>query len=141
MESAAKARISRHPTVKPSQQSARKPTWLALGFLGLVKFYRLFISPLLGPRCRYQPTCSSYALEAIEHHGALKGGWLAARRIGRCHPWGGFGYDPVPKSVGAKTDGYESRDEDFREDHNKDHCESCTANHDSANRHNNDKQV
>ena len=46
--------------------------------------------------CRYQPTCSSYAIEAIELHGALRGGWLAARRLGRCHPWGGHGWDPVP---------------------------------------------
>ena len=61
-----------------------------------VKGYRLFLSPWIGHNCRYQPTCSVYALEALEKHGALKGGWLAARRIGRCHPWGGSGYDPVP---------------------------------------------
>jgi len=62
-----------------------------------VQFYRLFLSPLLGANCRYQPTCSAYALEALERHGAVKGGWLALRRIGRCHPWGGSGYDPVPE--------------------------------------------
>ena len=63
---------------------------------GLIRGYQLFISPLLGPRCRFYPTCSNYALEAIETHGALKGSWLALRRLLRCHPWGGQGYDPVP---------------------------------------------
>jgi len=87
--------------VGASRNPDKKASLLALFFSGLVKFYRYFLSPLLGPRCRYQPTCSAYALEAIEIHGAIKGGWLAAKRIGRCHPWGGFGYDPVPKSVGA----------------------------------------
>lgn len=61
-----------------------------------IHFYRYAISPLLGPRCRYQPTCSDYALEALSVHGPIKGLWLAAKRIGSCHPWGGHGYDPVP---------------------------------------------
>ncbi len=60
-----------------------------------VKAYRLIFSPWVGHNCRYQPTCSAYALEALEKHGAIKGGWLAARRILRCHPWGKSGYDPV----------------------------------------------
>lgn len=67
---------------------------------GLIRVYQLVLSPVLGQNCRYQPTCSAYAVEAIETHGAFKGGWLAAKRIGRCHPitWlgGGEGYDPVP---------------------------------------------
>lgn len=66
--------------------------------LGLIRFYQRFISPLSGPKCRYIPTCSQYAVQAIEKYGALKGGWLALRRIGRCHPfypWRGP-YDPVP---------------------------------------------
>lgn len=63
---------------------------------GLIRGYQLFISPLLGPRCRFYPTCSNYALEAIETHGALKGSWLALRRLLRCHPWGDGGVDPVP---------------------------------------------
>jgi putative membrane protein insertion efficiency factor len=61
-----------------------------------VAVYRYTLSPLLGPRCRYEPTCSVYALEALREHGALRGSWLAVRRIARCHPWGGHGYDPVP---------------------------------------------
>ncbi|HJV07749.1 MAG TPA: membrane protein insertion efficiency factor YidD [Chromobacteriaceae bacterium] len=62
----------------------------------LIRFYQLAISPWLAPRCRYVPTCSSYALEAVKKHGPLKGGWLAVKRLARCHPWGGCGYDPVP---------------------------------------------
>jgi len=66
----------------------------------LVRFYRLAVSPWLGANCRYDPTCSSYAIEALQKHGVLKGSWLAAKRIARCHPWGGSGYDPVPKDDG-----------------------------------------
>lgn len=61
-----------------------------------VRFYRLVLSPLLGHSCRFQPSCSAYALEALESHGALRGFWLALRRILRCHPFGGAGIDPVP---------------------------------------------
>ena len=65
-------------------------------FLALIRFYQLCISPLSPPRCRYTPTCSQYAIEAVSKYGALKGGWLALKRLARCHPWGGCGYDPVP---------------------------------------------
>lgn len=61
-----------------------------------IRFYRLVISPLLGSNCRFTPTCSSYAMEALRKHGAFKGGWLATRRILRCHPLGGSGIDNVP---------------------------------------------
>ncbi|NGM60346.1 membrane protein insertion efficiency factor YidD [Sphingobacterium sp. SGG-5] len=65
-------------------------------FLLLIRFYQIFISPLLGANCRYTPTCSQYGREAILKYGPFKGGWLALKRIMRCHPWGGHGYDPVP---------------------------------------------
>jgi putative membrane protein insertion efficiency factor len=61
-----------------------------------VRAYRLVFSPWVGHACRYQPTCSAYAMEALEKHGAIKGFWLMLRRIGRCHPWGGSGIDNVP---------------------------------------------
>jgi len=64
--------------------------------LFLIRVYRKMISPALPPSCRYHPTCSAYAAEAIGRYGALKGGYLAFRRIMRCHPWGGSGIDPVP---------------------------------------------
>lgn len=65
-------------------------------FLALIRLYRRGISPFTPPACRFTPTCSAYAQEAIEKHGAGKGGWLALRRLLRCHPFGGKGYDPVP---------------------------------------------
>lgn len=61
-----------------------------------IRFYQLAISPLFPPACRYTPTCSQYAIEALRVHGPVKGLWLAAKRVGRCHPWGRSGHDPVP---------------------------------------------
>ncbi len=69
---------------------------LSWPLIGLVKLYRVAISPWLGMNCRFQPSCSEYAIEALKKYGVFKGSWLAAKRIGRCHPWGGSGYDPVP---------------------------------------------
>lgn len=69
---------------------------LSLPFIFLIKIYQWVISPLMGPTCRYTPTCSHYAAEALKKHGVIKGMWLAIRQISRCHPWGGSGYDPVP---------------------------------------------
>lgn len=65
-------------------------------FISFVKFYKYFISPLFPSACRYTPTCSDYTIEAIQKHGVIKGCWLGFRRIIRCNPWGGKGYDPVP---------------------------------------------
>ena len=71
-----------------------------------IRAYRLLLSPLLGQNCRFQPTCSRYAIEAIEEWGPLRGSWLAIKRIGRCHPFADFGPDPVPRRDGdrLKTD-------------------------------------
>ena len=63
---------------------------------GLVQVYRVVVSPFFPPSCRYTPTCSEYALEALRRHGVLRGGWMTVRRIGRCHPWHPGGHDPVP---------------------------------------------
>lgn len=65
-------------------------------FILLIRFYQLSISPMLGQNCRYDPTCSQYAIEALKKYGVLKGGWLGIKRISSCHPWGGHGHDPVP---------------------------------------------
>ena len=69
---------------------------LAWPFIQLVRAYQYALSPLLGNRCRYEPTCSAYALTALQRYGVIRGGWLTVRRLSRCHPWGGHGYDPVP---------------------------------------------
>jgi putative membrane protein insertion efficiency factor len=71
---------------------------VAMSLRTLVRGYQLLISPVLAGSCRYHPTCSSYAIEAIDNHGAVLGSWLSLKRILRCHPWGGSGYDPVPES-------------------------------------------
>lgn len=69
--------------------------------LVLIRGYQILISPLLPPSCRYLPSCSEYARQAVRRHGPLMGAWLAVRRLARCHPWGGFGYDPVPDAAPA----------------------------------------
>ncbi len=70
----------------------------------MILAYRWTLSPLLPTSCRFAPSCSSYAAEAIAEHGALAGGWLALRRIARCHPWGGDGYDPVPRRAAESAE-------------------------------------
>jgi putative membrane protein insertion efficiency factor len=74
--------------------------------LGPVRLYQLFISPLFPPSCRFHPTCSNYAIIAVERYGVVRGGWLAVKRIARCHPWNPGGYDPVP---GTRRDDDEER--------------------------------
>jgi len=69
---------------------------LSYPFILLIKIYQYAISPLIGPKCRFTPTCSNYALNAFKKYGLFKGFWLSIKRISRCHPWGGSGYDPVP---------------------------------------------
>ena len=64
--------------------------------IAVIDLYRLLVSPIVGPACRFEPSCSLYARQAIAHWGLMRGGWLALRRLLRCHPLGGFGYDPVP---------------------------------------------
>ena len=85
------------------QSAKSSPKWVAalkrlsaIPFILLVRFYQLCISPLKPPTCRFTPTCSQYAIQALRKHGAIKGLYLTIRRLLRCHPWGGSGYDPVP---------------------------------------------
>jgi putative membrane protein insertion efficiency factor len=76
-----------------------------LVFVGLLRGYKRFVSPLLPPACRFHPSCSVYAAEAIDRHGVARGGWLAARRLSRCHPWNEGGFDPVPDNVSRAREG------------------------------------
>ena len=81
------------------QLAHARPSAAARALMALITGYRRFISPLLGARCRFAPSCSAYALEAVREHGALRGSWLAIRRIGRCHPFNPGGFDPVPPAL------------------------------------------
>ena len=76
----------------------------------LVNFYQLFISPMIGPRCRFSPTCSEYAVEALKTHGALKGVWLTVKRLSRCHPMHPGGLDPVPPCCSVRRPSSSSKD-------------------------------
>lgn len=77
---------------------------LARPLIWLVQLYRLTLSPFVGQHCRFTPTCSQYAIEALQVHGAVKGSLLAAKRLGRCHPWCAGGWDPVPPAEGLPPD-------------------------------------
>ncbi len=83
-------------TSSAQREARERPSAAARVLVLLLNGYRRFVSPLLGPRCRFYPSCSAYALEAVQLHGALRGSWLAARRLSRCHPFHAGGLDPVP---------------------------------------------
>jgi putative membrane protein insertion efficiency factor len=84
---------------RAADQEARRLSPAGQLLVGLLTVYRKFVSPMLGARCRFYPSCSAYALESVQLHGALKGSWLATRRLSRCHPFHAGGIDPVPGSV------------------------------------------
>ena len=88
--------------------------FLAAGLIAVVRGYQLFIRPILPPACRFQPTCSAYAIEAVATHGALRGSLLAARRLSRCHPLGRAGFDPVPVPKLPNLDSHRSNLESLR---------------------------
>jgi len=69
---------------------------IKLTVIGLIRVYQIMVSPLFPPSCRFTPTCSAYAITSVERYGVFRGGWMALRRIGRCHPWNPGGFDPVP---------------------------------------------
>ena len=81
----------------PKTVSGAVSNAVSLGLRALVRGYQLLVSPLLGTNCRFAPSCSEYAMEALERHGPARGTWLTAKRLCRCHPWGGHGFDPVPE--------------------------------------------
>ena len=83
-------------TDTPPSSAQTRPGLIARALAVPVHAYRLLLSPMLGQNCRYYPSCSTYALDALHRHGAAKGAWLAVRRVARCHPWHPGGYDPVP---------------------------------------------
>ena len=89
-------RQSMHDASAPSLRTHPLNRLVGVVMLALISFYRQWISPLIGPRCRFIPTCSAYGIEAIERHGPWRGGWLTLRRLLRCHPFTPCGCDPVP---------------------------------------------
>ena len=100
---------SSHPSGEKAASVKVTPSIGARLLLLPIYFFRYCISPLIGPRCRFYPTCSTYAVEAIKLHGAIKGGWLAAKRIVRCHPWNEGGEDPVPPCCGHHAEKHKEK--------------------------------
>jgi hypothetical protein len=102
--------MTREPDVRAAVGVAARPSGTARLLMLLVSGYQRWVSSLLMPRCRFAPSCSAYALQALAEHGAVRGSWLAVRRIGRCHPFHPGGYDPVPprrvrRAVSARAQG------------------------------------
>ncbi|WP_373743372.1 membrane protein insertion efficiency factor YidD [Achromobacter insuavis] len=89
------------PSPRQAGRPRRRRSVGAALLIAPIRFYRFFLSPWIGRQCRFTPTCSAYAIEAIERHGPWRGFWLMLRRIGRCHPWSPGGWDPVPPSKGT----------------------------------------
>ncbi len=96
MPSAESSHRSPEPAARSKTFASRLAALLVWPLIALVRLYQIVLSPWLRPACRFTPSCSNYALEALRKHGPLKGSWLTIRRLARCHPWGGHGYDPVP---------------------------------------------
>ena len=94
------------PEIDPPQVDYKKPAPYQPAFwlMAAIRLYQKTLSPFLGQSCRYSPTCSHYAYDAIGIHGAARGSWLAIKRVGRCNPWGGLGLDPVPLKAGAERE-------------------------------------
>jgi putative membrane protein insertion efficiency factor len=82
--------------VAPQLPAPAPARWMRGALIAAIRIYQIVFAPLLAPACRFEPSCSTFAVEAIARRGVVRGSWLALRRIARCHPWGGFGYDPVP---------------------------------------------
>lgn len=86
-----------------TEETPRKIGVAASILIQTVRLYQRYISPTGQPSCRFYPTCSHYAIEALAQHGMMRGGWLTVKRLGRCHPWGSHGYDPVPTSENCQS--------------------------------------
>lgn len=106
-------------TAESTQDAVRRPSVVARVLMGMLWFYRTLISPMLPPRCRFYPSCSAYALEAVRVHGAGRGSWLAVRRLSKCHPFHAGGLDPVPparhRHVNDEPDDRDAADRRARE--------------------------